>query len=62
VTLVVHRHALVDLMKVCARAEEEESEIIYATQAAPSIGIILPGPPPAGAIAESVGGEGEDDH
>jgi len=49
-------------MKVCAKAEEGESEIIYATQAAPSIGIILPGPLPAGAIADGDGGEGEHDY
>jgi len=56
VTFVVHRHALVDLVEMYAKAEEGESEIIDTTQASPSTGDILPGPLPAGAIADGAGG------
>jgi len=58
VTFIVHRHALVDLVEMYAQAEEGESEI---TQASPSTGHILPGPLPAGEIADGVGGEGKSD-
>ena len=61
VTFVVHRHALVQLVEMHARAEEGELEVIDITQASPSTGDILPGPLPAEAIADGVGGEGEDD-
>ena len=60
VTFVVHRHALVDLVKMYTKAEGE-SEIIDTAQASPSTGDILPGPLSAGATADGVGGEGEDD-
>jgi hypothetical protein len=48
VTFVVHRHALVDLVKMYTKAEGE-SEIIDTAQASPSTGDILPGPLSAGA-------------
>ena len=56
VTFVVHRHALVQLVEMHARAEEGELEVIDITQASPSTGDILPGPLPAEAIADGVGG------
>ena len=60
VTFVVHRHALVDLVEMYAKAEDGESDIVETAQAAPPTGDILPGPLPAGAIADGVEG-GEDD-
>ena len=53
VTFIVHRHALVDFVEMYAQADEGESEI---TQASPSTGHKLPGPLPAGEIADGVGG------
>jgi len=61
VTFVVHRRALVDLVEVYAQAEEAESQTVDTTQASPSTGDILPGPLPAGAIADGVWEEGEDE-
>ncbi|KIM37681.1 hypothetical protein M413DRAFT_448215 [Hebeloma cylindrosporum] len=59
-TFVVHRHALVDLVHMYAKEEEEgESEIVETAPASPpSTADIIPEPVPEGPLADGVG---EDD-